>query len=69
MQNKLDHWVGIVKKHLDEADELIAEGSVELGDALKEYSFDDVPPEILSDVRKILANAEGGCERKEQDAS
>ena len=63
MQNKIDytvaidHWVNVVKNHLDEADALIAEGSVELGEALKEYSYDDVPPEILDEVKNRIENA------------
>ena len=63
MQNKIDytvaidHWVNVVKNHLDEADALVAEGSVELGEALKEYSYDDVPPEILDEVKNRIENA------------
>ena len=60
MQNKIDYWASVVKQHHAEADALVNEGSFELGESLRDYAFDDVPPEILSDVRKILANAEEG---------
>jgi len=53
----IDYWVKYVEHLLEEADALRKEGAIELGDILQESAFDDVPTQIVEEVKKKLKNA------------
>ena len=56
MKNDIDYWVKYVEHLLGEAEGLRAEGATELGDTLSDCAFDDVPTQIVEEVRKKLKN-------------
>ena len=57
MKEDIDCWVKKVQHLLEEADALRKEGAIELGDILQESAFDDVPTQIVEEVKKKLKNA------------
>ena len=56
MKEDIDYWVKKVQHLLEEADALRKEGAMELGDTLQECAFDDVPTQIVEEVKKRLEN-------------
>jgi hypothetical protein len=48
----IDYWVKYVEHLLEEAEGLRAEGAIELGDTLSDCAFDDVPAELIREVKK-----------------
>jgi hypothetical protein len=56
MKKDIDYWVKKVQHLLREAEVLKAEGAIELGDTLQESAFDDVPAELIAEVKKKLKN-------------
>ena len=57
MKKNIDYWVKYVQHLLGEAEGLKAEGATELGDTLSDCAFDDVPAELIAEVKKRLENA------------
>ena len=57
MAKDIDYWVKYVEHLLEESEGLRAEGAIELGDILQESAFDDVPTQIVEEVKKKLKNA------------
>ena len=58
--DKIDYWANVVLGYLSEAQVLIHEGQKELGEALRDYCYDTTPPEILTDVKKRVAERQKG---------
>jgi hypothetical protein len=56
MKEDIDYWVKYVEHLLEEAEGLKAEGAIELGDTLEESAFDDVPAELIREVKNKLKN-------------
>jgi hypothetical protein len=52
MKKDIDYWVKKVQHLLGEAEGLRAEGAIELGDILQESAYDDVPAELIAEVKK-----------------
>jgi len=57
MKKDIDYWVKKVQHLLEESEGLRAEGATELGDTLQECAYDDVPAELIVEVKKRLENA------------
>ena len=57
MKEDIDYWVKYVEHLLGEAEGLRAEGATELGDTLQECAYDDVPAELIIEVKTRLENA------------
>jgi len=60
MKKDIDYWVKYVQHLLREADALRKEGQPELADALRLFAFDDVPTQIVEEVRKRVKERQQG---------
>ena len=60
MQKDIDYWVKKVQHLLGEAEGLLTEGQPELADALRLFAFDDVPNQIVEEVRKRVKERQQG---------
>jgi len=56
MKKNIDYWVKYVQHLLEESEGLRAEGAIELGDTLSDCAFDDVPAELIIEVKTRLKN-------------
>ena len=55
--NKVEYWVNEVKKMLEEANKLLYEGNDKLGYMLADTVYDDVPKDVLKEVRDKIEHS------------